>query len=224
MHLPTIGHAITKRWVKWTDSKSVPTVPVGIIEQRVRPKPQIFSNHTGNVGGTGRQEILERSIGTRGNERPLRQNRALRKSCIAPQSIKFRCEVTRHPILVFFRRSVLFSNGQEPIAIYIKTVPIGVVGGIACIEWVKIRAKITLTNLIESACSRTHPNFKTVRHSVTIGIRAPGIEVHSFTVFVEFSRETSRKTRIIAIVWVRPTILFRVVQPITICVFVRIRR
>ena len=223
MHLPAIGHAIAKRWVKWTDSESIPTVPVGIIEQRVRPKPQIFTNHTGNVGGTGRQEILERSIGSRRNKRPLRQNRALRKGRITPQSIKFRCEIARHPVLVLFRRSVLFSNGQEPITVYIKTVSIGVLRGIASVEWVEIRAKITLTNLIESTCSRTHPNFKTVRHSVAIGVRASRIEVHSFTVFIEFSRETSRKARIVAIVWVRPTILFRVIQSITICVFVRIR-
>ena len=74
MHLPAIGHPIAKRWVKWTDGEPIPTIPVGIIEQRVRPKPQIFTDHTGNVGGTGRQEILERSIGTRGNKRPLRQD------------------------------------------------------------------------------------------------------------------------------------------------------
>ena len=168
MNLPTVRHSITKRRIERSNCKAIPAVTIGVIEQRVGTQPKVFSDRIRNIAGTCIEDVCERRIETVYNERPLRLNRALRKGRITPQAVQFSCEISRHSVLVFLRRGEFFSNGQESITIHVKPVVIWVVGFIACVERVKIRANVALGLLVKTPCTGTHPRFKTVGHSVPI--------------------------------------------------------
>ena len=212
--LPSVGHAVAEGGVQWTHGKSVPIIPVRVVQQRVGAQPDVLANRLYRTRGASGEQVLEGGVRTGGNVRPDLQTGALRQGGVTPQPIEFGRVRSRHPVRIFLGRSEPFGIGHHTVPVDIKAVVVPVKCQVRRVERVERRAKEPLTHGIKPTDPLAHVGFVTVRHPVAIGVSNPGVEVDAVVVLIQFASETTGKPGFGAVCRVGPAKLFGGVQAV----------
>ena len=148
---------------------------------------------------------MEGSICSGLNVGPTLEDGALGKGCMAPQAVKFRREVERSSVSIFFGSSIPFGLTHLPVSVDVETIVISIEGEITVVERVKGAAVVTEGRGIKTTGSKTHVRFISIGHSVTIGVRKARIEIDSVVVFIQLPRQATRESRCRTVGWIGPT-------------------
>ena len=122
----------------------------------------------------------------------------------------------RHAVPVFLGRGVHLVVVDDAVSVHVKPVFIGVLGTLAGVQRIKAWAPEDHVHRVVPAGLQAHPCLKTVRQPVAVRVGHAGVEVTSLPVFIEQPRQSPRETRVSAVGRIRPAVLFRGVEAVTI--------
>ena len=185
MNFPPVRNAVTECGEERSNRKPVPKVPVGIVQQRVGAKPEVFTNGTHLARCARLEQVVEGCVLPCGDERPKRPCVSVGQRCVTPQPVQFCCEIGGHAMTVFLGRSVPFGITQKSVTIHVKSVVVPIKGQIASVQRIVRRTNEPLRGGIKPPDSLTHVRFKPVRHAITVGIRHARVEVLPVVVFIQ---------------------------------------